>query len=151
MRKENKEAQVKILLPVDGSEASTRAAARLVQTIGWFKEAPEIDLLTVHLPVPMFAHMGVVVTQEMVDRHYAEESQAAMAAARKILDDGGVRYHALRAVGPIAETIADHAKKHGVDMIYMGTRGMSAVSNAVMGSIATKVVHLASMPVVLVH
>lgn len=142
---------MKILLPVDGSEASSRAAAKLVQAIGWFKETPEIDVLTVHLPVPMFAHMGVVVTQEMVDKHYAEESQAAMAAARKVLDAAGIRYHALRAVGPIAETIVDHAKKHGVDMIYMGTRGMNAVSNVMMGSIATKVVHLAPVPVVLVH
>jgi nucleotide-binding universal stress UspA family protein len=36
-------------------------------------------------------------------------------------------------------------------MIYMGTRGMTAVSNMVMGSIATKVLHLADVPVVLVH
>jgi nucleotide-binding universal stress UspA family protein len=36
-------------------------------------------------------------------------------------------------------------------MIYMGTRGMGAVSGLVMGSTATKVLHLASVPVVLVH
>jgi len=35
-------------------------------------------------------------------------------------------------------------------MIYMGTRGMSALPNLVLGSIATKVVHLSLIPVVLV-
>jgi nucleotide-binding universal stress UspA family protein len=36
-------------------------------------------------------------------------------------------------------------------MIYMGTRGMTALSNMMMGSIATKVVHLSPIPVVLVR
>jgi nucleotide-binding universal stress UspA family protein len=36
-------------------------------------------------------------------------------------------------------------------MIYLGTRGMTALSNVVMGSIATKVLHLADVPVVPVH
>lgn len=142
---------MKILLAVDGSEASTRAAAKLAQMIGWLKEPPQIDVLTVHLPVPMFSHMGVVVTQEMLDRHYGEESAAALAPIRKVLDEAGVKYSPLRAVGPIAETIVDHAKRHGADMIFMGTRGMTAVSNVVMGSITTKVLHLAAVPVVLVH
>jgi nucleotide-binding universal stress UspA family protein len=36
-------------------------------------------------------------------------------------------------------------------MIFMGTRGMTALSNMVMGSVATKVLHLAHIPVVLIH
>jgi nucleotide-binding universal stress UspA family protein len=36
-------------------------------------------------------------------------------------------------------------------MIYLGTRGMTAISNLVLGSVATKVLHLADTPVVLVR
>jgi nucleotide-binding universal stress UspA family protein len=36
-------------------------------------------------------------------------------------------------------------------MLFMGTRGMSAMSNLTVGSVATKVLHLATVPVVLVH
>lgn len=36
-------------------------------------------------------------------------------------------------------------------MIYLGTRGMTALANVVMGSIATRVLHLAEVPVVLVR
>jgi nucleotide-binding universal stress UspA family protein len=36
------------------------------------------------------------------------------------------------------------------DGIVMGTRGMSAVGNLVMGSVATKVIHLTKLPVTLV-
>ena len=35
-------------------------------------------------------------------------------------------------------------------MIWMGTRGMSAAANVFMGSVATKVLHAAKMPVTLV-
>jgi nucleotide-binding universal stress UspA family protein len=35
-------------------------------------------------------------------------------------------------------------------MIAMGTRGMGTIGNLLMGSVATKVVHLASVPVTLV-
>jgi nucleotide-binding universal stress UspA family protein len=36
-------------------------------------------------------------------------------------------------------------------MIYMGTRGMTALSNMVLGSVTTRVLHLAHIPVVLIH
>ena len=42
----------KVLLPVDGSESAERATRKLIETAGWCKEQPKIDLLTVHLPVP---------------------------------------------------------------------------------------------------
>ena len=49
-----------------------------------------------------------------------------------------------------AETIVDCAQRSGCDMIHMGTRGMTALANMGMGSIATKVLHLAQVPVLLV-
>lgn len=42
------------------------------------------------------------------------------------------------------------AKSEGVDVIVMGTRGMGALGNLALGSTATKVVHLADVPVTLV-
>ncbi len=140
---------MRILLAVDGSEASARAATQLVKSLGWYKAVPEIDLLTVHLPVPKLHNMGAVVTHEMIERHYAEESAAAMAPARAVLDAAGLRYAAHRAVGQIAETIVAQANERGADLICMGTRGMSGLSNIVLGSVATKVLHLSKTPVLL--
>jgi len=60
-------------------------------------------------------------------------------------------YSAHALVGPIAETIVDQAGKCGSNVIYMGTRGMTALSNMVLGSVATRVLHLAQIPVVLIH
>ena len=46
--------------------------------------------------------------------------------------------------------ITRKAEELNCDAIIMGTRGMGALGNLVMGSIATKVVHLTRLPVTLV-
>jgi nucleotide-binding universal stress UspA family protein len=142
---------LKVLLPVDGSETATRATQKFIETLGWYKEPPGVDLLAVHLPVPRFPNMSVVVSDEMLERYYADECGAMLAPSRKALDAAGVRYTVHTLVGAIAESIVEHARRSGSDMIYMGTRGMTALSNMVLGSVTTRVLHLTHIPVVLIH
>jgi nucleotide-binding universal stress UspA family protein len=142
---------LKVLLPVDGSETSVRATEALIGMVSWYAERPAIEVLVVHLPVPRLPNLKVVVSEEAIERYYAEETDAMVAASTKALDAAGVTYSVHRLVGPIAESIVDHARRIGADMIVMGTRGMTAISNMVMGSVATKVLHLARIPVVLIH
>ena len=142
---------LKVLLPVDGSEASVRATEALIRMLAWYGERPAIEVLAVHLPVPRLPNMKVVVSEEAIERYYAEETDAMLAASRKALDAAGVTYSVHRLVGPVAESIVDHARHIGADMIVMGTRGMTALSNMVMGSVATRVLHLARIPLVLIH
>src|SRR5690348_15020295 len=68
-----KEVPVKILLPVDGSESAVRATRKLIDTLGWYREAPAIELCTVHPPIPRVPNMGAFVSHEMVQKYYADE------------------------------------------------------------------------------
>jgi nucleotide-binding universal stress UspA family protein len=142
---------LRVLVPVDGSESATRATQKLIETLGWYKEQPKVDLLAVHLPVPQFPNMRVVINNGMLDRYYTEECEVMLAPSKKALDAAGVEYAAHRLVGAIAESIIEHAKQLDSTMIYMGTRGMTALSNMILGSITTRVLHLAHIPVVLIH
>ena len=142
---------LRVLLPVDGSESAARATQELIKTLGWYKEQPRIDLLAVHPRVPQFPNMRVVISDGMLDRYYTEECEAMLAPSKKALDAAGVKYVAYRLVGSIAETIVDQAKQLDSTMIYMGTRGMTALSNMLLGSTTTRVLHLAHIPVVLIH
>jgi len=142
---------LKVLLPVDGSASAARATKALVKTLAWYKGSPQIDLLAVHLPVPRLPNMGLVVSKEMVERYYAEESAAMLAPSTTILAAAKVKYTVHTAVGPIAETIVDEAKRCDSEMIYMGTRGMTGLASMVLGSVATRVLHLADIPVVLIR
>ena len=51
----------------------------------------------------------------------------------------------------MAEVIVRYVKDKRCDQIVMGTRGMSGVSSIVLGSVANKVIHVASVPVLLLR
>ena len=141
---------MKILLAVDGSRPSLDAVDCLVEHADWYKSAPEVELVTVHLPVPKLPGLSSVVGKTGVQRYYQEEGEERLAAARKKLDAAGIKYQARVLVGQVAETLVKHAKDRRCDMIYVGTRGMTGAAAALLGSTATKVLHLATVPVLLV-
>ena len=138
---------MKILVPVDGSKPSLKAVQTLIEHCDWYRQAPEVELLAVHLPVPKVAHTN----KAQLERYYQEEGQGMLTAAKKKLDAAGITSTTRILVGPVAETIVKHAKAKGFDQIYIGTRGMGALGQALLGSTATKVVHIAETPVLLVR
>ena len=142
---------LKVLLPVDGSPSAVRATQKLIETLDWYREAPSIDLVSVHLPVPKVPNLGRFVSGEMIQKYYDDECDAMLAPSRKLLDAAGTSYTVHRLAGTIAETIVQQADQSGSNMIYMGTRGMSALANMALGSVATRVLHLTHVPVVLIH
>ena len=141
---------MKILLAVDGSKHSQHAVDCLIEHANWYRKKPEVELVTVHLPVPKVGGLGGGVNKAQVQKYYQEEGEASLARAKKKLDAAKVPYTTRILVGPIAETLVAHAKSAGCDLIYVGTRGMSAAANALLGSTATKVLHLSTVPVLLV-
>jgi len=141
---------MKVLIAVDGSKHSLDAVQCLIDHANWYRDKPEVELLTVHLPVPKLPRMGLAVSKSQVQRYYQEEGEAKLAAARRRLDTAGVRYTATVLVGPVAETIVKRAREARCDLIYIGTRGMTEIGKALIGSTANKVLHLADTPVLLV-
>lgn len=141
---------MKILLAVDGSKPSLDAARLLVEHADWFREKPQVELVTVHLPVPKLPRMRAAgVGKEQIEKYYREEGEQNLAAAKKLLERSGLPYEAHILVGPVAETIVKHAKSARCDLIYIGTHGRTALADAVMGSTASKVLHLSEVPVLL--
>jgi nucleotide-binding universal stress UspA family protein len=141
---------MKILLAVDGSKYSLDAVDCLIAHADWYREKPSVELLTVHLPVPKLPRMNLVVGKNQIESYYREEGEAMLAGARKKLDAAGIGYKATILVGPVAETIVAHAKKARCDLIFIGTHGRTAAAGMLLGSIATKVMHISTIPVLLV-
>jgi nucleotide-binding universal stress UspA family protein len=136
---------MKILLAVDGSKHCLAAVDSLIEHTDWYRSKPEVELVTVHLPVP-----SVGVSKAQVAKYYEEEGQARLAPAQKKLDAAGIRYASHVLVGPIAETLVKQAKSAACDLIFIGTRGLTATAGALLGSTSTKVIHLSPIPVLLV-
>ena len=142
---------MKILLAVDGSKSALRATRNLVETLAQYKQTPEVELVTVRQPLPHIGPFGsVVIGQDTIESYHREEGEKALAPSKQVLEAAGIRYSPHVLVGEIAQTIIAHAQKSGCEMIYIGTRGMTPISSALLGSIAMKVLYLTPVPVVLV-
>lgn len=142
---------MKILLAVDGSEFSLDAAKCLIEHADWYRDKPTVELLYVHPPLPKLPGMGKVVGKSQIQRYYQEEGEAALAKAKKLLEAAGIRFESKVLVGPVAETIVSHAKAARCDLIFIATHGRTEAANMLLGSTATKVLHLSSVPVLLVR
>lgn len=141
---------MKILLPVDGSTSSLRAAEHLLTLRGQLAEAPEVHVLQVHLPIPIGrvqAHVG----HDTLLAYYREESEAQLQSVIQLLQQSGIECSKHIHVGQPAEIIVDTARSLGAELILMGTHGRGAVGTLVMGSVSAKVLHLAPCPVMLVR
>jgi nucleotide-binding universal stress UspA family protein len=141
---------MKILLPVDGSECAMRAVDFVVRKLRPSCERLDIHLLTVHPPIP-YPRAVAVIGHEKAQEYYEEEGKAALQPARARLEREKIAFQAHIRVGEPGETIARYASEAGVDQIVMGTHGRGSVARLLMGSVATKVIQLADVPVLLVR
>jgi nucleotide-binding universal stress UspA family protein len=140
---------MKILLAVDGSEHALRAARHVAAMGTYLAKPPTVLLLNVQPPVAS----GLVrrfLSQEALDGYYRDEARAALEPVEKLLAQHGVATESHVVVGDVAASIAEFAAKHGCDQIVMGTRGLGGVKGALLGSVASEVLHLADRPVLLV-
>jgi nucleotide-binding universal stress UspA family protein len=135
---------------VDGSAPSSRAVDHLIKQVGVLKERAEIHLLNVQHPIPYGGRVSSVVGHDKIAQFHREEGMAELKAAMQKLDAARIEYHHHIGVGAEAEVICQYAAEKGCDYIFMGTRGLGTVSNLVLGSVATKVIHLSPVPVLLV-
>ncbi len=137
-----------ILLAIDGSEVSQRAVLSLIDHVRWFREPPHVHLLHVHAPIPV----GLAVqhlSQEMLDRYYREEGEAVLKPAAVALAQAGIATTPHIHVGHAAEIIVRLAGELGCELICLGSHGRGGIKTALLGSVASRVLHLAQVPVLI--
>jgi nucleotide-binding universal stress UspA family protein len=139
---------LKILLAVDGSESSLRAVAHAIKRASPAKDQLQIHLVNVQHPV--HGSVSTFVDAAQIKQYHHDEGMKVLTGARELLDAAGVPYQFHLFVGEPAEIIARYAKEQACDEIVIGTRGLSGISSLLMGSVATKIIHLAETPVLLV-
>jgi nucleotide-binding universal stress UspA family protein len=139
---------LKALVPVDGSDNALRAVRHLINLVQ-AREPMEVFLLNVQEPIDAW-EVRRVFKDEEIEAMLVGQGGDALNSARELLEQAGVPFTADVLIGDVAHVIADYAQRMGCDKIIMGTRGMGSLANLLMGSIATKVIHLSKVPVTLV-
>jgi nucleotide-binding universal stress UspA family protein len=134
----------RIVLAVDGSEPAQRAvpvAADIASKYG-------SDVIVVHVLEQQLGRGGPIAFDS------TEEATRVADDTAKSLKDVGVsaRAEARAAIaGRAAQEIMDLATSEDAGLIVMGSRGMSDWQGLLVGSVAHKVLHLASVPVLIVR
>src|SRR5512134_534595 len=142
-----------VLIPVDGSDNSLRAVDAACRQFAYWRPVT-VRLLNVQPPVNSRLIKNHL-SQDLIDKFHQEMGETALESARILLHDAGIACTSHVEVGDVAQTIARYVRDLQCDQVIMGTRGLGtgakgALSGLLLGSIATKVLHLVDVPVTLV-
>jgi nucleotide-binding universal stress UspA family protein len=140
---------LKILLPVDGSDASldaVRHALRLVSeglaatfVLGNVQEPANLyELVTAHDP-------------EVLQQVSAGAGAHLLEPAEALLRAAGVAWEREIASGDPAHVLGEMIERHGIEAIVMGARGLGAARSAVAGSVSHWLLTHAPVPVTVVR
>lgn len=134
----------KILVPTDFSKNAQRALDyALSMTAGLEAEVHVLSVLS--RPPSASGMLGSLMIR------MKEDAQAKMKdLISRISTDNNRRIEPLIREGSTTGTICDIAMEVGADCIVMGTKGASDVDNVILGSIASKVISNAEVPVIAV-
>ena len=144
-----------VMVPLDGSrlaEAALVPAASLARLLG-----AEVMLLQVVEPLiadttPLGPHsLGYDYDADFTALRRSEAHDYLKGLAER-LGQEGVRANAAAVLGPtVAGTILDMARREGVDLMAVATRGHGGIRRLAFGSTADKLVRAAEVPVLVIR
>jgi nucleotide-binding universal stress UspA family protein len=139
----------KLLVPIDGSDSANRALEHAIGLAGDGGGA-ELVLLHVHPEPIIYGEIQVYVPPHRMQQLQDQHSHEILRPAAERTRASSVPHTSVVVAGEAATEIAKAAEALGCAAIVMGTRGMSPIGSLLLGSVASKVVHLAHVPVTLV-
>lgn len=138
----------RILVPIDGSTYAKRAIPIAIEVSQKFRS----DVLVLHVSehdsnlAAAYSPETAVALSSMTPTEASELVADAVKAIRdaRIYVKGEVRD---AAIGQVAKVIVETATDNNIDLIVMGSRGLSDLQGLLLGSVTHKVIQLANIPV----
>jgi nucleotide-binding universal stress UspA family protein len=135
----------RVLVPIDGSNHSLRALAHVIKRVASDGQI-QIFVLDVQLPLPP----SLFVTRSIIADHNKTKTKEDLARALRMLDRSAGKAEVLVRVGEPGETIVKAARQKHCGEIVLGSRGLGNLKGLILGSVTTKVIHAARVPVTVV-
>ena len=139
---------MKILIPLDGSEAALQAVHHCIALA---REGLKLTAVLANVQEPTYLYEMVLAPDPVVlERARAAAGAHALASAERLLKAVDIGFEREVATGDPAHTLIDIAERHGCDAIVMGSRGAGGRRLALLGSVAHEVLHAAAVPVTVI-
>ncbi len=137
-----------ILLAVDGSEPSWKAAKMAAEMTRCNPAAVTLRIVIAYDPIPTY--LGEPNLQNAIDTRM-KDAEALLEQALEIVGEipGEIRTEILE--GPAADAILRVAETRESDLIVMGSRGLGQITGLLLGSQSQKVANNAPCPVLIVR
>ncbi len=147
----------RLLVPLDGSELS-RKALPVAADLAVLTPDSEVRLLRAISPPREFYEglQPIPIPADVYDsavQHEQEQAEADLYAAAETLraSNAGISVDTLVVGGRPEEAIIDEATSMQADAIVMATHGYGGLERLLIGSVADKVLHATTTPLVLIH
>lgn len=139
----------KVLIAVDGSDHAKNAIEAVARLARW-GVMPEVVLVHVRA-WPVLYGEASISSLEQIEQAEKKYQEHLMAEAETQALGAGLGVSAkLAMTGEPAAEIVRAAQECGADQIAMGTHGRGALGSFFIGSVAQRVAHLTTIPVLLV-
>ena len=135
----------KILVAADGSEHSKRAVREAVKLA---KINPEAVITLLYI-----IDYDKARTEVLQGQHNPEnliERKKNLAPLEEMLQSSDTIFETIILQGTAGPTIVRHANETGYDVVFIGSRGLNAFQEMVLGSVSHKVAKRVQIPVVIV-
>ena len=137
-----------IVLATDGSAYSLEAARYIAQS-GLLPAGGTVRVLHVGSRLP--AQVSRFVDAQSIQAWYDEESAKVLEPTADILRQAGIPHSVESRVGFAPQEIVQYAEEVDAHMIVMGAHGRGVLLDAVIGSVAGRVLALTQRPVLLIQ
>ncbi|TAJ45034.1 universal stress protein [Methanofollis fontis] len=138
----------RIILATDGSENAQRATE---STIGLVKELKSASVTIVHILLSAPSESEIVRAKFDLHHLLEEEARRTIQTTIQRFEEEGIPYSLVVALGDPASEIIRYAEKEGAGLIVIGSRGLTALKGALIGSVSQKVAQSAECPVMIVR
>jgi nucleotide-binding universal stress UspA family protein len=134
----------RILIPVDDSGNSRSAIRQIVKE---FANDPAMEIHLLNVQRPLSSYVSRFLSRKTIRDYHREQSEKAIAPAKRMLDEGRIPHAVHFATGERAAEITAAARRLRCNRILIGTARKNSLTRLVQSSVTNKVIALASVPV----
>ncbi|AAM04876.1 TPA: universal stress protein [Methanosarcina acetivorans] len=139
----------KILIATDGSENAQKAAAYGIDIAK--VTGAEVSALYVISTEHAGTARSVMGWTDAFEEYLANKGGVATGYVEKLGKEAGVKVEPVYLKGVPAEKILEYVEESDIDLIVMGTQGLTGVQRFLIGSVAENVLRHSKVPVMIIR
>ena len=139
----------RVLIATDGSENAEKAASYGMYLAK--AACAEVHVLYVISTQHAVTTRTVKSWSEGLEEYLKDKGRVAISNVEKMGDEAGVKVKSVFLKGIPVDKILEYARENNIDLIVVGTHGLTGIKKFLIGSIAERVVRHSRVPVMVIR